>query len=106
MFYLLFMRDLPWKDEHDYHNFVNDPDARDIVVPDIGGYKAIIELLLKKNPDKRASAKDTLLQLKNHPDFGALVAQLEKTFYPVDDVCKIRIPDDFREQIGLNLSNT
>ena len=100
MFYLLFLGKLPWEDEHDYHNFVNDPRAKDVVVPVDGGYKLIIELLLKKDPDERASAKETLLQMKAHPALGAIVAVLEKAFYPCDDVCKIKIPDSLRDEMG------
>ena len=100
MFYLLFFESLPWQDEHDYENFVNDPRAKDIAVPGEGGYKLIIELLLKKNPDERASAKETLLQLKAHPVLGSVVTQLEESFYPVDDVCKIKVPDTIREEMG------
>ncbi|CAF4748640.1 unnamed protein product, partial [Rotaria sp. Silwood1] len=67
MFYLLFCGGLPWKDQYEYENFCNDKDAKDVAVPEDGGYKMIIELLLKKNPDDRSSAKDTLMQLKAHP---------------------------------------
>ncbi|CAF1043869.1 unnamed protein product [Rotaria sp. Silwood1] len=67
MFYLLFCGGLPWKDQYEYENFCNDKDAKDVAVPADGGYKMIIELLLKKNPDDRSSAKDTLMQLKAHP---------------------------------------
>ena len=100
MFYLLFLGKLPWEDEHDYHNFVNDPRAKDVVIPGDGGFKLIIELLLKKDPDERASAKETLLQMKAHPALGAIVAVLEKAFYPCDDVCKIKIPDSLRDEMG------
>ena len=97
MFYLLFCGQLPWKDQYDYENFCNDPDAEDIVIPDIGGYKLIIELLLKKNPNDRSSAKATLLQLKAHPIFGKLVQSLHENFGPVDDVCKMRVPSEVRQ---------
>ena len=106
MFYLLFLRKLPWNDEHEYQNFVNDSNAPDVVVPGEGGYKAIIELLLKKNPEERSSAKETLLQMKSHPVLGVIVAALEEAFYPVDDVCAIKVPDTLKEEIGLNLLNT
>jgi serine/threonine protein kinase len=100
MFYLLFLGKLPWEDEHDYHNFVNDPNAKDVAVPGEGGYKLIIELLLKKDPEERASAKETLLQMKGHPVLGVIVAALEEAFYPVDDVCRIKIPDSLRDEMG------
>jgi serine/threonine protein kinase len=100
MFYLLFLGKLPWEDEHDYHNFVNDRDARDVVVPGEGGYKLIIELLLKKDPEERASAKETLLQMKGHPVLGVIVAAIEESFYPVDDVCRVKIPDSLRDEMG------
>jgi serine/threonine protein kinase len=97
MFYLLFTGQLPWKDQFDYENFCNDRNAKDIVIPDIGGYKLIIELLLKKNPDERSSAKATLMQLKSHPVFGTILESLEENFCPVDDVCSMRVPDDVRQ---------
>jgi serine/threonine protein kinase len=104
MFYLLFTGQLPWKDQFDYENFCNDRNAKDIVIPDIGGYKLIIELLLKKNPDERSSAKATLMQLKSHPVFGKIVQSLQENFCPVDDVCSMRVPDDVRQ--GLRKSVT
>ncbi|CAF1086006.1 unnamed protein product [Adineta ricciae] len=97
MFYLLFCGGIPWDDQQDYENFCNDPHAKDPVVPDIGGYKAIIELLLKKNPEQRSSAKATLLQLQAHPVFGKLVEALRPNFGPVDDVCNMRVPNDVRQ---------
>lgn len=97
MFYLLFCGGLPWKDQYEYENFCNDPDADDVTIPDIGGYKLIIELLLKKNPNERASANATLLQLKAHPAFGNLVQALHENFGPVDDVCSMRVPNDVRQ---------
>lgn len=100
MFYLLFLAKLPWNNEHDYDDFVNDPRAKDVVVPGEGGYKLIIELLLKKDPDERASAKETLLQMKSHPALGVIVAALEESFYPCDDVCKVKIPDSLRDEMG------
>lgn len=103
MFYLLFLAKLPWNNEHDYDDFVNDPRAKDIVVPGDGGYKLIIELLLKKDPDERASAKETLLQMKSHPALGVIVAALEESFYPCDDVCKVKIPDSLRDEMGKTL---
>jgi serine/threonine protein kinase len=101
MFYLLFLGKLPWEDEYEYENFVNDPRAKDIVLPGEGGYKLIIELLLKKDPEERASAKETLLQMKGHPVLGVIVEALEKAFYPVDDVCHVKIPDGLREEMGM-----
>lgn len=101
MFYLLFLGKLPWDDPYEYENFVNDPSAEDIVVPGAGGYKLIIELLLKKDPEERASAKETLLQLKAHPVLGVIVAALEETLHPVDDVCNMRVPDSLREELGM-----
>lgn len=97
MFYLLFCGELPWKDAIAYENFCNDSRAGDVVVPDIGGFKLIIELLLKKNPDNRASAKATLLQLKAHPTFGKVIEALHNSFCPVDDVCTMRVPDKVRD---------
>ncbi|UJR08379.1 hypothetical protein I4U23_012650 [Adineta vaga] len=97
MFYLLFCGGLPWKDIYEFENFCNDPDADDVVIPDIGGYKLIIELLLKKNPEERASAKATLLQLKAHPVFSKLFQALHENFGPIDDVCNVRVPNDVRQ---------
>jgi serine/threonine protein kinase len=97
MFYLLFCGELPWKDQFDYENFCNDRNAKDIVVPDIGGYKMIIDLLLKKNPNERSSAKATLMQLKAHPAFGKIVQSLHENFCPVDDVCSMRVPNNVRQ---------
>jgi serine/threonine protein kinase len=97
MFYLLFCGELPWKDQFDYENFCNDRNAKDIVVPDIGGYKLIIDLLLKKNPNERSSAKATLMQLKAHPAFGKIVQSLHENFCPVDDVCSMRVPNNVRQ---------
>ena len=106
MFYVLFLEKWPWEDEHDYENFVNDPRAKDIVVPAEGGYKLIIELLLKKDPENRASAKDTLLQMKAHPVLGVVVKALEEAFYPADDVCRLRIPEHLREELGSRAGGT
>ena len=100
MFYLLFFERLPWKDQYDYENFCNDPNARDIIVPEQGGYKLIIELLLKKNPRDRSSAKDTLMQIKSHPVLGDLLSTIQQTFYPVDDVCHINVPIQLKQQLG------
>ncbi|CAF1319611.1 unnamed protein product [Rotaria sp. Silwood1] len=100
MFYLLFCGELPWKDQADYENFCNDQRAKDVVVPDIGGYKMIIELLLKKNPDDRSSATATLMQLKAHPVFGKIIESLHTNFCPVDDVCYMRVPDDVRQGLA------
>jgi len=100
MFYLLFFASLPWEDEHDYENFVNDPHAKDVVIPGEGGYKLIIELLLKKDPEERASAKETLLQMKGHPVLGVIVAALEQTLHPIDDVCKMKVSDSLREELA------
>lgn len=100
MFFLLFCGRLPWKDQQDYENFCNDPNAPDVVVPDIGGYKMIIELLLKKNPDKRTTAKATLMQLKAHPVFGTIVEALDHNFCPVDDVCTMKVPDNVRQELS------
>jgi serine/threonine protein kinase len=103
MFYILFFEKLPWKDQYDYENFCNNPRAKDIVVPQQGGYKLIIELLLKKNPQERSSAKATLMQIKSHPVLGTIVQSIEQTFYPVDDVCHMRVPDHIRQQLGYNI---
>ncbi|CAF1305889.1 unnamed protein product [Adineta steineri] len=100
MFYLLFLAKLPWEDEHEYENFVNDPHAEDVVIPGDGGYKLIIELLLKKDPDERASAKETLLQMKAHPVLGKIVEALEEIFSPADDVCHVKIPNSLREEMA------
>jgi serine/threonine protein kinase len=100
MFYILFFEKLPWKDQYDYENFCNNPRAKDIVVPQQGGYKLIIELLLKKNPKERSSAKATLMQIKSHPVLGTIVQSIEQIFYPVDDVCHMRVPDHVRQELG------
>jgi serine/threonine protein kinase len=101
MFYILFFETLPWKDQFDYENFCNDPHAKDIVVPQQGGYQLIIELLLKKNPKERSSAKATFMQIKSHPTMGNIVQTIQNRFYPVDDVCHMNIPDHVRQQLGL-----
>ncbi|CAF3292979.1 unnamed protein product [Rotaria sp. Silwood2] len=80
--------EFPWEDEDDYDNFVSNPSARDIIVPQEAGCKPIIELLLKKNPEQRSSAEETLIKLKQHPLFGVIVETLEKKYYPVDDVLR------------------
>ncbi|CAF4694485.1 unnamed protein product [Rotaria sp. Silwood1] len=95
MFYLLFCGEFPWNDEKEYKHFCNDRFAQDIVVPVTGGYRMIIELLLRKNPDERSSAKETLKQLKAHPVFGKIVESLHKSFCPVDDVFKLTQPDHY-----------
>lgn len=100
MFYYFFLGRLPWKNESEYDNFCNDPDAQDIVVPDSGGFKAIIELLLKKNPDDRASAKSTLKQMKGHPALRTIIDSLNDTFCPIYDVLNMRVPDDIRDELG------
>ena len=60
----------------------------------------IIELLLKKNPEKRSSAKATLLQVKAHPVLGKIVEALHDNFCPVDDVCSMKVPEDIRQGLG------
>ena len=100
MFYFLFFERLPWKDQFEYDVFCNDPNARDIIVPRQGGYKAIIELLLKKNPEKRSSAKATLMQMKGHPALRNIIESLNESFCRVDDVCHIRVSDDIRNELG------
>ncbi|CAF3431363.1 unnamed protein product [Rotaria sp. Silwood1] len=102
MFYLLFCGEFPWNDEKEYKHFCNDRFAQDIVVPVTGGYRMIIELLLRKNPDERSSAKETLKQLKAHPVFGKIVESLHKSFCPVDDVCYMEVPDDVRQETDLD----
>ncbi|CAF0885069.1 unnamed protein product [Rotaria sordida] len=99
MFYLLFCGEFPWNDENTYRHFCNDQHAEDVVVPAGGGYRMIIELLLRKNPDERSSAKATLIQLKTHPVFGKIVESLHKSFCPVDDVCHMEVPDDVRQEL-------
>jgi serine/threonine protein kinase len=103
MFYILFFEKLPWKDQYEYENFCNNPRARDIIVPQQGGYKLIIELLLKKNPQERSSAKATLMQIKSHPVLGEIVQLIEESSYPVDDVCHMRVPDHVRQELGKNI---
>ncbi|CAF2585786.1 unnamed protein product [Rotaria sp. Silwood2] len=100
LFYLLFCGALPWKDQFEYENFCNDRSAKDIIIPEEGGYKMIIELLLKKNPEERSSAKETLMQLKAHPIFGSIVETLHEKFCSVDDVCHMIVPDDVQQGIG------
>lgn len=100
MFYILFFDRLPWKDQFDYENFCNDPNAREISVPRKGGYKAIIELLLKKNPEERSSAKDTLKQMMAHPALQYIIRSLNENFCPVDDVCSMKVPSDIRKDLG------
>ncbi|CAF2408812.1 unnamed protein product [Rotaria sp. Silwood2] len=100
MFYLLFCGEFPWNNEESYRYFCNDRYAEDVVVLASGGYRMIIELLLKKNPDERSSAKETLKQLKAHPVFGKIVESLHRSFCPVDDVCHMEVPDDVREELG------
>lgn len=104
MFYQLFCDKLPWKTEDEYRNFCNDPNAEDIAVPISGEYRMIIELLLKKNPEKRSSAKATLIQLKAHPTFGKIVELLHKKFSPVDDVCDVVVPDEIRQELSKLIS--
>ena len=104
MFYILFLRTFPWKDQYDYENFCNDPSAEDVTVPQEGGYKLIIELLLKKNPAARSSALETLMQMKGHPALGVIIASLEESFCPVDDVCNMRVPESVRRDLGRHFS--
>ena len=100
MFYILFFEKLPWADQYDYENFCNNPRARDIFVPHEGGYKLIIELLLKKNPRDRSSAKATYKQLRSHPALGTIVESLQQNFCAVDDVCNMTIPDSVQRELG------
>lgn len=100
LFHLLFCGSLPWEDQQEYEKFCNDPNIKDIEIPDEGGYNLIIGLLLKKDPEERSSAKETIMQLKSHPAFGAIVDTLQTTFCPVDDVCSVVVPDDVRRGIG------
>ena len=100
MFYVLFFERFPWKDEFEYDNFCNNPRAKDIVVPRDGGYKAIIELLLKKNPEERTSAKSTYLQMKGHPALKVIIQVFQDKFCSVDDVCHMRVTDEVRQALG------
>jgi serine/threonine protein kinase len=104
MFYILFLEKLPWKDQYDYENFCNNSNAKDIIVPDEGGYKLIIELLLKKDPQQRSSAKDTLMQMKAHPVLKIIVEVIEETYYAMDDVCKMNVPNSVRQELGMSSS--
>ncbi|CAF2066670.1 unnamed protein product [Rotaria magnacalcarata] len=99
MFYLLFCGEFPWNDERAYRRFCNDPHAEDVAVPEAGGYRMIIEFLLKKNPDERSSATETLIQLKAHPEFGKIIESLHQNFCPVYDVCNMTVPNDVREEL-------
>jgi serine/threonine protein kinase len=103
MFYVLFFEKLPWKDQIDYEKFCNNTNEKDIIVPDQGGYKLIIELLLKKNPEQRSSAKDTLMQIKSHPVLKVIVESIEEMFYPVDDVCQMNVPNNIKQELGISL---
>ena len=100
MFYILFFNRLPWTDQFEYENFCNDPNARDIVVPRKGGYKLIIEHLLKRNPEERSSAKQTLMQMKGHPALHYIITSLHEDFCPVDDVCHVRVSDSVHNELG------
>ncbi|CAF3226031.1 unnamed protein product [Rotaria socialis] len=100
MFYILFFERLPWTDQFDYENFCNDPSAKDIFVPRKGGYKLIIELLLKKNPDERASAKATLKQMIAHPALCDIIKSLNDSLCLVDDTCRMKVPNDVRKEIA------
>lgn len=100
LFYILFFERFPWKDQFEYDNFCNDPNSKDVTVPRYGGYKSIIELLLKKNPEERSSAKATLKQMKGHPVLRDLIDSLHESFSPVDDVCRMRVPDEVLNELG------
>ncbi|CAF1487668.1 unnamed protein product, partial [Didymodactylos carnosus] len=76
------------------------PTAKEISVPEGGGYKAVLEILLKKDPEQRASAETTLKLLKQHSIYGAIIKTLEEKFYRVDDVCHIKISDDIRQELN------
>lgn len=41
------------------------------------------------------------MQIKSHPVMGDIVQTIRNTFYPVDDVCHMNIPDHVRQQLGL-----
>lgn len=103
LFHLFFCGGLPWKDQTDYEKFCNDPNSEDVVVPEDGGFRMIIELLLKKDPEERASAKETLMQLKAHPAIGNVIETLHTKFCPVDDVCTVKVPDGVRQGIGKSI---
>ncbi|CAF1614198.1 unnamed protein product, partial [Adineta ricciae] len=100
MFYVLFFERFPWKNEFEYENFCNSPHARDIIVPREGGYKAIIELLLKKDPEERASAKSTYLQMKGHPSLSIIIKIFHENFCSVDNVCFMQVPIDLRQELS------
>ena len=100
MFYYLLFDQLPWEDEYEYEAFIDDPYVSDIKVPESGGYQEILGMLLKKDPERRASAEETLLKLKRHPIFAPIVEALEKKFYPVDDVCKITVSEEIRQELS------
>lgn len=100
MFYYLLFDQLPWQDEYEYEAFIDDPHVSDIKVPESGGYQEILGMLLKKDPERRASAEETLLKLKRHPIFAPIVEALEKKFYPVDDVCRITVSEEIRQELS------
>ena len=100
MFYFLFCGTFPWTDQLEYRHFCNDRYAKDIIVPGGDGYRMIIELLLRKNPNDRSSATETLLQLKEHPEFRKTVKLLDKNVCPVDDVCHMIVADDVRQDLS------
>jgi len=100
MFYILFFEQLPWKDQYDYENFCNNPHAKDIRVPKQGGFQLIIELLLKKDPNERASAKDTFMQMKSHPNMSQIIQSIQRKFFPADDVLRIVVPDQVKQQLA------
>ncbi len=100
MFYYLLLHHFPWEDQFEYQNFIDDPNSTDIDLAEIGEYQEIIELLLRKDPEMRASAEDTLKRLKKHALFGAIVESLEQKFYSIDDVCEITISDSTRHELN------
>ncbi|CAF1285266.1 unnamed protein product [Didymodactylos carnosus] len=89
---------MPFEDEFDYENFVNSPTAKEISVPEGGGYKAVLEILLKKDPEQRASAETTLK--KENAIYSAIAEILEAKFYKVDDVCNITLSEEIRKELN------
>ncbi|CAF1082075.1 unnamed protein product [Rotaria sordida] len=81
----------------------NTPDMREEVQNEIRFLSLTKTILLDnhpKDPVERSSAKATLMQMKGHPALHYIIESLHESFCPVDDVCRMRVPDDIHQQLA------
>jgi serine/threonine protein kinase len=99
MFYFLLFGKMPWKDEYEYDDFANNPNAEDVVIPEKDGCEIIIKLLMKKYPEQRSSAEEALMAMKQEALPSQCVKVFEGKFGSVDDVCSLTVPEEVRVEL-------